>query len=161
MAKIETIGFNPNNSEDQTQIINVSSPVGTGGANQRDDVIVVQALLKYALEGRSDFRDIGFPEPCGAFVKTTAQIIKKYQRYNNRRDQVRVAIDGRIDPAKGGAYAFGRRKHWTIYSLNIEALEMALLNGHGSPLEGICKRWSFIRPLLERNGVGTLGLELE
>lgn len=161
MAKIQTVGYNPNDPQDTTDIINVSASVGTNGVNNSEDVIVVQALLKYALEPRIDFRSAEFPEPSGAFIKTTAQLIKKYQRYNNRKENVRVAIDGRIDPVKGGAYANGTRKHWTIYSLNVEALEVALLSGHKSPIEGICKRWSFIRGILNKNGVGSLGLELE
>ena len=161
MAKIETVGYNPPNPDDTIEIINVSASVGTNGVNSSEDVIVVQALLKYALEKRIDFRDAEFPEPCGAFIKTTARLIKKYQRYNDRRGNVRVAIDGRIDPVKGSAFANGTKKYWTIYSLNMEALETALLSGHKSLIEGICRRWSFLRGILNKNGVGTLGLELE
>ena len=161
MAKIETVGFNLNNPQDTAEIINVSASVGVNGVNNSEDVIVVQALLKYALEQRIDFRGAEFPEPSGAFIKTTSQLIKKYQRYNNREGNIRVSIDGRIDPVKGNAFANGTKKHWTIYSLNADAMEVALLSGHKSPIEGICKRWSFIRGILNKNGVGTLGLELE
>ena len=59
IAKIETVGFKPGNPTDaeyQTKIINVSSSVGVKSVNQLKDVMVVQALLKYALETRIDFR---------------------------------------------------------------------------------------------------------
>lgn len=161
MAKIETVGFNPGNPDDKADIINVSASVGSNGVNNSEDVIVVQALLKYALEERREYRGAEFPEPSGAFVNSTAQLIKKFQRHNNRAQNVRVAIDGRVDPAKGGAYAHGSRKHWTIYSLNVAALEMAILNGQNSAIEAICNRWSFIRGLLNKNGIGSLDLELE
>lgn len=161
MAKIETINYNPNNAGDTAEIINVSATVGTNGVNNQDDVIVVQALLKYALEERVDFRDVTFPEPSGTYSRATALIIKKFQRYNNRSFGKKVSIDGRIDPAKGGAFAFGTRKHWTIYSLHVEALGIALISGDISPIEGICRRWPFIRKILNPHGVGTLGLELE
>lgn len=161
MAKIETVGFNPRNPDDKAKIINVSASVGANGVNNSEDVIVVQALLKYALGERREYWDAEFPEPSGAFIDSTARLIKKFQRHNNRAQNVRVAIDGRIDPVKGGAYAQGTKKHWTIYSLNVSALEIALLNGHNSAIEGICKRWSFIQGILSKNGVGSLGLELE
>ena len=162
MAKIETIGFDasaPNDPDQQTEIINVSATVGANGVNNQEDIIVVQALLKFALEPRPEFREVNFPEPCGAFLKTTTQIIKKYQRHQSR-EGTRVPIDGRIDPLKGGIYAFGSKKMWTIYTLNIDALETALIGGYGDPIGAICKRWPFIRGILNKSGVGTLGLEL-
>lgn len=163
MAKIETIGFNPkavNDPEQQTEIINVSASVGANGVNNHEDVIVVQALLKYALERNPDFRNSDFPEPSGAFIKTTAQLIKKYQRHQSRNGQ-KVPIDGRIDPVRGGIFAYGSNKWWTIYALNVEAFEPALLYGDKSPIEGICKRWAFIKPILNKNGAGSLDLSLE
>ena len=163
MARIDIIGFNPNAPDDpeqQTEIINVSAAVGANGVNNNEDVIVVQALLKYALERDPYFQNEEFPEPCGAFLKTTAKLIKKYQRYQSRNGQ-NVPIDGRIDPLKGGMYAYGSNKWWTIYALNIEAMKPALLSGHKSPIEGICNRWSFIRSILNKNGIGSLNLALE
>jgi hypothetical protein len=160
MAKIDSIAFNRHNSSDKTDIINVSSSVGVRGVNHTDDVIVVQALLKYALEHKRDFRNEEFPEPCGAFLKTTSQLIKKYQRYHNRNGSL-VSIDGRIDPAEGSAYAKGSRKFWTIYALNIDAVEAAFLSGRKSAIDGVCSRWPFIKKILNKNGVGTLNLELE
>lgn len=160
MAKIENIKFaeGPYNT---TDIINVSASVGVNGVNRSEDIIIVQALLKYGLEGRTEFRDAEFPEPSGAFVKTTAKLIKKYQRFNNRSEGVRVSIDGRIDPLTGSVFAYGKKKHWTIYSLNVHAEEMSLVYYNTPLIEGICKRWPFIGEMLNKNGVGTLGLPLE
>jgi hypothetical protein len=166
MAKIETVGYkpgNPTHAEYQTKIINVSASVGISSVNQLKDVMVVQALLKYALEKRIDFRGEEFPEPCGVFIKTTAQLIKKYQRWVNRSRRVPVSIDGRINPVKGGAYAFGKNKLWTIYALNVDAMERALLEGEagGDYIEAICQRWAFLRPVLNKSGTGSLDLALE
>ena len=164
MPKIETVGFNPNNiyaTEDTIEIINITASVGANGVNLREDVVVVQAMLKYTLERRPYFRGTVFPEPTGADAKATAELIKKYQRFNNKTSFIKVPIDGRIDPLKDGMYAHGTSKQWTIYSLQADALEIALLNGHPSMIEGICRRWSFIRGIFNLNGVGSLGLELE
>lgn len=163
MAKIDRIGFDPQAPADpdqQTDIINVTATVGANGVNNPEDVIIVQALLKFALEPRPDYRGVRFPEPSGANVVTTAQIIKKYQRHQSRSGS-RVSIDGRVDPLKGGIYAYGKKKMWTIYTLNLDAVETALLSGAGDPIKAICRRWSVVDRILNKNGVGTLGLELE
>lgn len=162
MAKIDTITVDPNDPENtSSKFINVTATVGANGVNLKEDVMVVQALLKLALEPNPDFRGVEFPEPTGTFNEATAQLIKKYQRNHNRRHTQKVSIDGRIDPARGGHYAFGTKKLWTIFSLNIKALETAILYGYKDPVEEICKRWNSIRGILINNGVGSLGLELE
>jgi hypothetical protein len=163
MAKIERIGFDPkapNDPELQTDIINVSAAVGANGVNYKDDVIVVQALLKYSLERHPKFKDVELPEPTGAFIGATARLIKKYQRYQTRDGQD-VAIDGRIDPIKGGVFAYGTKKWWTLYALNVEAIRPTILEGHTSPIKAICDRWSIVKTILEKNGVGSLNLALE
>jgi hypothetical protein len=166
MAKIQTIGFNfnePDDPEQSEKIINLSASVGANGVNLRDDVVVVQALLKYAIEPRQypEFRGTQFPEPTGASTKATIELIKNYQRFNNRRNRIKVSIDGRIDPLKDGVHIHGTSRRWTIYALHVDALETGLLSRQKSPIEGICRRWSFIRRILNKDGVGTLGLSLE
>jgi hypothetical protein len=158
MAKIETIALNADTTE---AIINITASVGANGVNRKEDVIVVQALLKYALKPRPYFHGVQFPEPTGANIKATAEIIKKFQRYNNKTEPVKIPIDGRIDPLSGGKYMPGKRKYWTIYALQYEAMEVALLSGDGDAIEAICRKWSVVERILKENGVGSLGLALE
>ncbi|MEZ5426461.1 MAG: hypothetical protein R2747_09360 [Pyrinomonadaceae bacterium] len=160
MAKIDTIVFDPTIPDGRDRMINVSATVGANGVNHQDDVIAVQALLKYALQWRNDFKGEEFPEPSGAFIKATAHLIKKYQRHMNRKSH-NMSIDGRIDPAKSGIYAYGTKKIWTIYALHVDSIETALLSGHKTPIDGICKRWPFMEAILEKQGVGSLNLALE
>lgn len=167
MAKIENIG-----GSDQ---INLSASVGRNGTNHKDDVIAVQAMLKYALEGISGWEGVRFPQPTGTMDAQTRSLIKKFQRFLRRYNPT-APVDGRIDPADG-QMARGKKVMWTIIALNTQAMETWLLNkrmganyihavgllypafkvavgdeGVGSlnlPLDG------------GSNGVGTLGLELE
>lgn len=110
--------------------INVSNSVGKGGVNDRADVVVVQALMKYALEGKSHFKGDIF-EINGVMSKRTLQLIKKYQRYLRTERDVSVSVDGRIDSANGIFVRKGRKLTWTIGQLNGEALEMYLLTNKG------------------------------
>lgn len=157
MAKIINIELHPGIPN---EIINISASVGAGGVNLQQDVIVVQALLKHALEPVWDFREVKFPEPTGGDIRTTTEIIKKFQRYNNRKTNQPVPIDGRIDPIKDGRYAYGTNKFWTLYALQSKALEISLFSGNSHPIEAICRRWSAVKAALE-NSVGSLGLALE
>lgn len=156
MAKIINIEMSPGITE---EVINIAATVGANGVNLQEDVIVVQALLKHTLEWLSDFSEVKFPEPTGGDIKTTTQIIKKFQRYNNRAEKQAVSIDGRIDPITG-IYAHGTNKYWTLYALHSKAREASLLSGSGPPIEAICRRWSSVKAALE-NSVGSLGLALE
>lgn len=157
MAKIITL---KTGAEITDEVINITATVGANGVNLQQDVIVVQALLKYALESVWDFREVNFPEPTGGDIRTTTEIIKKFQRYNNRRTLQPVPIDGRIDPIKEGKYAYGTNKLWTLYALHSKALEISLFSGNPHPIKAICRRWSAVKAVLE-NSVGSLGLALE
>jgi hypothetical protein len=160
MAKIDTFTLNPNDPENTTQtFINVTATVGVNGVNLKDDVMVVQALLKFALESYQAFQGTEFPEPTGTDIKATTKIIKKFQRFYKRIHN-EVPIDGRIDPARG-RYVYGTKTEWTIFSLNVVALENTLFNGGGNPIEQICKRWPSVREILDESSVGSLGLALE
>ena len=142
--------------------INVSNSVGRGGTNINTDVLVVQALLKYGLEGRHYFRGIRIAEPTGAIDSNTLQLIKQYQRYMRKVCGKKVSIDGRIDPARNGLNVPGKNLLWTISSLNSEINEMHLLNSRpGSPIQDLCNRYPQVKAVLGKMPVGTLDLALE
>jgi hypothetical protein len=143
--------------------INVSASVGMGGVNSKDDVLVVQAMLKYALEARSYFLGEKFPEPTGTMDPSTMALIRKYQGYLRRKLRVPISVDGRIDPAKGGS-AFGKKGKWTIQMLNADVMEMWLIayGGEGNHLEDLCRRYPQVSKALGGDvPVGTLSLRLE
>jgi hypothetical protein len=143
--------------------INVSASVGAGGVNSKDDVIVVQAMLKYGLKARSYFLGEKFPEPNGTMDPATMELIRKYQQYLRRKLKVPVSVDGRIDPANGSA-AFGKKGKWTIQMLNADVMEMWLIvnGGHGNHLEDLCRRFPQASSAIGGEvPVGTLSLKLE
>src|SRR5215470_5203240 len=100
MAQIETITIvnfiGRRSEEDQELGFNVSAIVGKGGANNPDDVMVVQAMLKYIATTVSLFnadllnvsvlRNMLDPklEPNGEFDKATEKGIRIYQEINSR-----------------------------------------------------------------------------
>lgn len=140
--------------------INLTASVGENGVNLKDDVMVVQAMMKYALEGRPQFRRFRFSEPTGAMDKNTAQMIREFQR-NLRRRGIRVSADGVIDRAVGEK-PFGKKSHWTILQLNWEVLEWRLLSGgSGSEFEDLCRKFPQLHAVLDDLPVGSLDLSLE
>jgi len=74
MAKIET--FYGDN-----QLVNLTASVGENGVNLKDDVMVVQAMLEYALGEKPYFRRFKFPAVTGAMNDETKILIKEYQLY--------------------------------------------------------------------------------
>jgi hypothetical protein len=143
--------------------INVSNSVGRHGANDRADVLVVQALLKYGLEGRHYFRNHKFPEPTGTINENTIGLITQYQRYVRLKLKNRMSVDGRIDPSRGGIHVPGKRLLWTISSLNSEAMERYILESRAGAgvIQSICLRYPQVKAVLGEIPVGTLGLTLE
>ena len=141
--------------------VNLGAAVGARGVNSKDDVIAVQALLKYAMSGRPAFKGVSFPEPTGALDQATVSLIRRYQAFARRRSNGGVSVDGRIDPAKGER-AFGKRGMWTILMLNGDAMETWLLKGgkNSSYLRDIGFHYPAFQAAIG-DGVGTLGLELE
>lgn len=172
MARIEKIGF----GTDSDHIINLSAPVGSRNAvNNPDDVLVVQALLKYISRsmrksGTQMHELIGIrcPEPTGAFNPATARAILAFQKYQNTirggLDSITIIEDGRVSPAQG-SNLFGRNAYlWTIISLNMLAEYCYIIDypdRKGTYIKHICKRFPAVRAALERDSVGTLGLDLE
>jgi hypothetical protein len=154
MAKIEKFfgGFDK---------INVTAAVGENGVNSKDDVMVVQAMLKYALEEKVAFRGFKFPEPTGTMDRATAVLIKEYQRYLRKKCNARVSVDGVISRAVGEK-PFGSSGLWTILYLNSDVLEMRLLSGgEGNEFEVLCRKFPQLYAVLEDLPVGTLNLGLE
>jgi hypothetical protein len=154
MAKLETFYM--------MDEINVNASVGKNGVNSKDDVLVVQALLKYALEPYTYFRNDKFSEPTGTMDTNTMRLIEKFQRFIRIKLKNRVSVDGRIDPAKG-TKAFGKDGKWTIQMLNGEALTAYIIfyKGNGNYIEDICRKYPQVRVVLGDIPVGTLGLSLE
>ncbi len=144
--------------------INIDASVGRGGVNNKQDVLVIQAMLKFALEGRDYFKGDVFPLPTGMMDANTLRLIEKYQRYLRLKRDVKVSVDGRIDPSKG-LYVKDRRKlFWTIIQLNGDALEMSLLfnkGGSGDYIQGIRNMFPQVNAILNGTAVGTLNLALE
>lgn len=154
MAKIE-IFF------ETVENINLTASVGRNAVNLKDDVLVVQAMLKYALKDRSYFRDFKFPEPTGSINEETKILIREYQRYLRRKEKQDVALDGVMNRAVGVTPA-GRRDYWTILSLNTHALQMRLLKGGlGNHIEDLCRQFPQLLPVVGDFPVGSLSLTLE
>lgn len=144
--------------------INVDASVGKGGVNAKDNELVVQALLKHALEPMDYFRNDRFSEPTGVMDANTMRLIEKFQRYARRRVKTRLSVDGRIDPAKGMT-AFGTKGRWAIRSLNTEAASADLMfynnDGSSTLVESICRKYPQVAKVLGEIPVGALGLPLE
>lgn len=141
--------------------INLTASVGENGVNLKDDVMVVQAMLKYALVERPFFRKFKFPEPTGAMDKETAILIKEYQRYLRKNDKLSVSVDGVISRAVGEK-AFGKRGWWTILCLNAHVMEARIFSGGaGNQFEDLCRKFPQLYAVLDDIPVGTLGLSLE
>jgi hypothetical protein len=153
MAKIEQINELPQ--------VNLSSSVGRNGVNDKDDVIAVQALMKYALEGERDWAGIQFPEPTGTMDAKTRELIKRYQRHVKRLVNT-AKVDGRIDPAKG-LFARGANVMWTIMSLNSDAMATWYLSKRlgRNYIHAIGTLYPAFKSAIGDAGVGTLNLELE
>jgi hypothetical protein len=153
MAKIEAIeGINQ---------VNLSAPVGKNGVNAKDDVIAVQALMKYALEGERGWQGIQFPEPTGTLDAATRALIKKYQR-NVKRLVSSAKVDGRIDPAKG-MFTNGTKAMWTIMSLNTDALATWVLSKRigTNYIHAIATLFPAFKTAVGDRGIGSLNLKLE
>lgn len=152
MAKIETFFNHPH--------INLTASVGEGGVNLKDDVMIVQAMLKYALDVRLYFSKMQFPEPTGTICPQTVKIIREYQRFIRKVERASVSVDGVIDRAVGER-AFGRRGTWTILSLNANVLEMRLFKGGvGNEFQELCRQFPQLNSVIDVP-VGDLNLTLE
>ncbi|MEZ5427790.1 MAG: hypothetical protein R2747_16090 [Pyrinomonadaceae bacterium] len=154
MAHLETFYF--------LDEINLSASVGKNAVNHKDDVLVVQALLKYALEPLHYFRNDKFSEPTGTMDRNTMRLIEKFQVFARRKLKKSVSVDGRLDRAVG-TKSFGRDGRWSIQLLNGEALTAYLIfyKGEENYIEDICRRFPQVKTAIGEIPVGTLNLSLE
>ncbi len=153
MAKIENIG-----GDNQ---INIGASVGRNGTNHKDDVIAVQAMLKYALEGVRGWEGVRFPQPTGTMDAQTRSLIKKFQRFL-KRSNPSASVDGRIDPADG-QLTRGKKAMWTIIALNTQAMETWLINKNmgANYIHAVGLLYPAFKVAVGDEGVGTLNLPLE
>lgn len=142
--------------------VNLHASVGENGVNAKNDVIAVQALMRYGLNWRRSWADVELPEPNGVMGPKTAALIRRFQQELRKSAGRGVIVDGRIDPAKG-IRPSGRRAMWTILMLNTTAVETFLLSGSQgtSYIAEISKQYPAFKAAISSNGVGTLDLELE
>jgi hypothetical protein len=116
---------------------NISDAVGVGEKNDKNDVMLIQALFKLVgynprtakLNFGLDLNDL--PDPTGDFDEKTIKAIWGFQRKRSLR---LLNIDGKIHPASYKnrvlKNAF-RGRVMAITLLNLEALDGALMN-HGT-----------------------------
>jgi hypothetical protein len=137
MAKIDT-------DSGGDKIINVDDVVGFNGGNLRNDVTVVQALLKYFSRSPQRWTGQSLPEPIGILDMPTRQAIFDYQAFVRRtKNQFYwVAKDGRIGPYKKGVQLLNKQE-WTIISLNMDCAMLAAGLQEGNHVDAICLRWPF------------------
>ena len=114
------------NSENTKHLYTVDQPVGAGGTNRRDDVLLVQFFLRVAMENSAG--SVGYIPPGeqpisidGSCGSQTNRYIKFYQEEGNRRNPgILTTTEGRIDPVtSGNAYGAISHKFYTILALNI------------------------------------------
>lgn len=101
--------------EGLSAIVNVLARVGSGEANNPDDVRVVQRLLQLASRGGSPAKSLGVPQPTGHFDAVTGFWI-----YHTQNWYPRQKVDGVVSPAHGAHYAPGGGV-WTIVLFNVFA----------------------------------------
>jgi len=157
MARIYQYYRTPNNDLDVWDFLNVSAVVGgKDGVNHPDDVMLVQALLRYLPPGLRGVWDQDCPLPNGTFNEITSNAIKQYQRnVNNRpgRDCGRIVEDGRVSPAES-KYLFGGGAYmWTIINLNKDAVRVAKSRGfskENSYMDDIYGLWPQVKQAVYR-----------
>ena len=155
MAMIETFK--------NRQMINLTASVGEKGVNIKGDVMVVQAMLRYAVRDNPLFSRHKMPGVTGAIDNETKKLITDFQRFLRSIDEGDVAVDGLINRAVGKK-PFGRRRDWTIICLNDQILKARLLSGGSggeNEYEDMCRQFPQLRTVLDELPVGSLGLALE
>lgn len=137
---------------DEENYINVTEAVGPYAAsNQLDNVMVVQALLKFINMGSKTWPEATVSEPDGTYTPRLATLIVDFQRQSNQasRGTLQYAVDGRVSPAKGKSQ-YGYRQVWTIIALNDRASMIATALGLGNHIDAICSRWSQVKKVLKK-----------
>ena len=127
MATIETVNFGPFGTMVQA---NISTIVGEGQINDRNDVLLIQTLFRMIGDGEVFTRALfglephELPEPNGVFEKKTIRAIWGFQRQRRHR---LMNVEGKIHPAryrdrvlKKGPQA----RHMMITLLNLNAAQV-------------------------------------
>ena len=86
-------------------LYSVDAAVGRGGANRRDDVLLVQFFLKVISEAIPDFQPDGIaPLPTtGTWATMSQAYLDRYiQVENERNPDSLLVVDGRVDPMVSG-----------------------------------------------------------
>ena len=153
MARMYHYYRDPKNDLDVWDFMNVSAVVGPGGVNQPDDIIVVQALLRYLPADLRGVSDRDCPLITGAFDSPTRDAIEMYQRsYNLRPNRKgRIIEDGRVSPAENRTLFGGGDYTWTIIRLNRDARKIGKLRGLNADvgyMDAIWERWPEVRAAL-------------
>jgi hypothetical protein len=111
------------------EYLNVSYSVGKGGVNNRDDVMLVEAILKVL-----DDKWVGGvprgrrPSPNGTATNETFGLIYKFQvAHQKATSSPRPIRDGFINKAKGGRCVPGTNRPWTIIAMSDALVETMLL----------------------------------
>jgi hypothetical protein len=143
MAKIDMANIPPM----QVEHANISDAVGNGEKNEKNDVLLIQALFK--LVGYNDRHARKFfglavkdlPEATGSFDEKTRRAIWAFQYQSAHR---LLNVDGKIHPASyqnrviKNAFKAGTRL-MIITLLNIEAPEGAVINHSDAVIPAIKK----------------------
>jgi hypothetical protein len=156
MARISQFYTDPNDAEGIWDYLNVSAVVGgQDGVNHPDDVMLVQALLRYLPANVRGVADRECPLPNGTFDKATARAIRKYQEVTNKNYEGRSRLipDGRVSPGQG-KLLFGRGAYiWTIITLNLDAEKFARTRGFTKEcayMDDIFQLWPQVKSAIYR-----------
>jgi hypothetical protein len=135
-------------------ITNLDMKVGVKGSNAPNDVVVVQAMLKYITQFTIKWTGANIPEPNGFLDRNTQQAIFDYQ------DHVRstvgnpyewVARDGSISPYNENV-ALLRKQAWTIIKMNNDCGSICAGKRDGYDyIDALCRRWPQVARVLGRN----------
>jgi hypothetical protein len=108
---------------DPGTIFNVSQNVGPSGWNVREDVMLVQFMLKVAGDGADWAKGLKPIEPDGYYGPITASWIKAFQEATDTEFASRVFVDYYVDPANESGVSTVKGTIYTIVFLNLAVFE--------------------------------------
>lgn len=132
--------------------INIDEKVGVKGRNVINDVLVIQALLKYYSLSPYKWTNAYLPEPNGILDFNTQKAIFDFQQLVRTRNAgLWVSKDGAISPYQKNVKLLNKQE-WTIISLNNHCSMFHIagqLDGKDH-VDAICQRWSQVNFALGR-----------
>jgi hypothetical protein len=139
MAKLDKVeGYE--GVENEVKFMNISNSVGHSGVNNRDDVMLVQALFKIsevALSPLLKIKKTRFPYPTGTFDSKTQDLITEFQFLPGHYED--VWGEALLCPVKGGPYKPWIYHIWNILHLDFYLVGSALLLGYKDKFEAMYK----------------------